>query len=150
MLARRSVLVLASCALTGGVVHVADEGMRTACATTIDGTNESHRRDCVRRLRRPGGKGAVCDEPRRVLITGISGMIGSHLARVLVAARCTNVYGLVRPRSDLAALGSEERSTSRRLAVFAPRPHWQAPNSETPARAWSQKVGGDMPPRPGV
>jgi len=42
--------------------------------------------------------------PRRVLITGISGMIGSHLARVLVAADCTKVFGLVRPRSDLAAL----------------------------------------------
>jgi GDP-4-dehydro-6-deoxy-D-mannose reductase len=113
MLARRSVLVLASCALTGGVVHVADEGMRTVCATTIDGTNESHRRDCVRRLRRPGGEGAVCDEPRRVLITGISGMIGSHLARVLVTARCTNVYGLVRPRSDLAAL----RGVMRRIRL---------------------------------
>ena len=31
-------------------------------------------------------------------------MIGSHLAHVLVAAHCTDVYGLVRPRSDLAAL----------------------------------------------
>ena len=48
---------------------------------------------------------------------------------------------------------AEERSTSRRLAVFkfAPRLHrdWQAPNSETPARAWSQKVGGDTR-RPGL
>ena len=40
----------------------------------------------------------------RVLITGISGMIGSHIARVLVDAECTTVYGLVRPRTDLSAL----------------------------------------------
>jgi len=41
-----------------------------------------------------------------VLITGISGMIGSHVARTLVASqkKCYNIFGLVRPRSDLSAL----------------------------------------------
>ncbi|KAL3902194.1 MAG: hypothetical protein SGPRY_012181, partial [Prymnesium sp.] len=41
----------------------------------------------------------------RVLITGVSGMIGSHIARALLIHRpCATVYGLVRPRTDLSAL----------------------------------------------
>lgn len=46
------------------------------------------------------------DTPRcRVFITGISGMIGSHLARELVTSwPCVQVFGLVRPRTDLSAL----------------------------------------------
>ena len=39
-----------------------------------------------------------------MLVTGVSGMIGSHVARVLVSQPCTRVYGLVRPRSNLDAL----------------------------------------------
>jgi nucleoside-diphosphate-sugar epimerase len=37
-------------------------------------------------------------------ITGISGMIGSHVARALVTDPCVQVVGLVRPRSNLATL----------------------------------------------
>ena len=55
----------------------------------------------------------ICEAPTDVLITGISGMIGSHLARVLVARRCTRVFGLVRPRSDLSAL----RGVLRRIEL---------------------------------
>jgi len=42
----------------------------------------------------------------RVLITGISGMIGSYITRALLARKgCSyRIFGLVRPRSDLAAL----------------------------------------------
>ena len=47
---------------------------------------------------------AVHIQPKRVLVTGISGMIGSHVARELLQNPCRKVYGLVRPRSDLAAL----------------------------------------------
>jgi len=40
-----------------------------------------------------------------VLITGIAGMIGSHVARELLASRpCARVVGLVRPRSNLDTL----------------------------------------------
>ena len=39
-----------------------------------------------------------------VLITGIAGMIGSHVARELAARPCTRVVGLVRPRSNLDTL----------------------------------------------
>ena len=49
-----------------------------------------------------------------MFITGISGMIGSHLARVLVGqGPCTRVHGLVRPCTDLAAL----RGILRRLIL---------------------------------
>jgi len=42
---------------------------------------------------------------QRVLITGISGMIGSHVARALLRQRgCYKVCGIVRPRSDLSPL----------------------------------------------
>ena len=37
-------------------------------------------------------------------MTGISGMIGSHVARVLVEKDCHTIYGLVRPRSNLDTL----------------------------------------------
>ena len=40
----------------------------------------------------------------RVLVTGITGMIGSHVARVLVRKPCHDVFGLVRPRSNLDTL----------------------------------------------
>ena len=41
----------------------------------------------------------------RVLITGVAGLIGSHVARQLLRSRpCYRVYGLVRPRSDLSTL----------------------------------------------
>eukprot|EP00494_Astrolonche_serrata_P021488 UN21730 len=37
--------------------------------------------------------------------TGISGMIGSHLARELAHNPCLyKIYGIIRPRSDLSAL----------------------------------------------
>ena len=39
-----------------------------------------------------------------VLITGIAGMIGSHVARELAARPCTRLFGLVRPRSNLDTL----------------------------------------------
>ena len=40
----------------------------------------------------------------RVLVTGITGMIGSHVARELVRKPCHDIYGLVRPRSNLDTL----------------------------------------------
>ena len=41
----------------------------------------------------------------RVFITGVAGMIGSHVARELLQTRpCYRLYGLVRPRSDLSTL----------------------------------------------
>jgi len=43
-------------------------------------------------------------EPVRVLVTGLTGMIGSHVARELVTKPCYTVYGLVRPRSNLDTL----------------------------------------------
>ena len=51
--------------------------------------------------------GTSCSEEKRVLITGVSGMIGSHVARELVRRRhqdCFKVFGLVRLRADLSAL----------------------------------------------
>eukprot|EP00966_Prymnesium_polylepis_P263371 6083550-Prymnesium_polylepis.1 len=46
-----------------------------------------------------------CGAQQRAIITGISGMIGSHIARALLIERpCVRVYGLVRPREDLSAL----------------------------------------------
>jgi len=56
------------------------------------------------------------EKHHRVLITGISGMIGSHVARSLIlhnqSGKLYTVYGLVRPRSDLSALhGVLERIT---------------------------------------
>ena len=44
------------------------------------------------------------EQTTTVLITGISGMIGSHIARELVHRPCMRVHGLVRPRSNLDAL----------------------------------------------
>lgn len=46
----------------------------------------------------------ACQNITRVLITGVSGMIGSHVARVLVSKSCYKIYGLVRPRSNLDTL----------------------------------------------
>ena len=45
-----------------------------------------------------------CSDFKRILITGISGMIGSHVARELAATPCVSVAGLVRPRTDLSTL----------------------------------------------
>ena len=47
---------------------------------------------------------ASCGAATRVLITGVNGMIGSHLARVLVEKPCHHVFGLVRPHSNLDSL----------------------------------------------
>lgn len=50
---------------------------------------------------------AVCDgHEKRILITGISGMIGTHVAKAFVKKKdpCIRVFGLVRPRSDLSSL----------------------------------------------
>lgn len=46
----------------------------------------------------------ACAHVTRVFVTGVSGMIGSHVTRVLVDKPCTHVYGLVRPRSNLDTL----------------------------------------------
>lgn len=47
----------------------------------------------------------ACQNVTKVLITGVTGMIGSHVARVLVSRRtCYQIYGLVRPRSNLDTL----------------------------------------------
>lgn len=40
----------------------------------------------------------------RALITGVTGMIGSHVARELARDPCVEIFGLVRPRSSLDAL----------------------------------------------
>jgi GDP-4-dehydro-6-deoxy-D-mannose reductase len=40
----------------------------------------------------------------RALVTGISGMIGSHVARELARDPCVSIFGLVRPRSNLDTL----------------------------------------------
>jgi GDP-4-dehydro-6-deoxy-D-mannose reductase len=40
----------------------------------------------------------------RALITGVTGMIGSHVARELARDPCVDIFGLVRPRSSLDAL----------------------------------------------
>ena len=49
----------------------------------------------------------ACVSTSVVFITGVSGMIGSHLARVLVAEQCTHVVGLIRPvRAPPYALSS--------------------------------------------
>lgn len=45
-----------------------------------------------------------CAKVTTVLVTGISGMIGSHVARELVKKGCYQVTGLVRQRSNLEAL----------------------------------------------
>lgn len=45
-----------------------------------------------------------CSHYVKVLITGITGLIGSHVAAVLIKKPCYRVYGLVRPRSDLTNL----------------------------------------------
>jgi GDP-4-dehydro-6-deoxy-D-mannose reductase len=46
----------------------------------------------------------TCVNQPRILITGISGMIGSHVAREIVKDPCNHVFGLVRPRSNLESL----------------------------------------------
>lgn len=47
----------------------------------------------------------TCDATVSVLITGITGLIGSHVAHSLLATKpCYTVYGLVRSRSDLSNL----------------------------------------------
>jgi nucleoside-diphosphate-sugar epimerase len=45
-------------------------------------------------------------EEKRILITGISGMIGTHVAKAFLKKNdpCTVVYGLIRPRTDLSSL----------------------------------------------
>ena len=54
---------------------------------------------------RQGAPQCPAGAPRtRVLVTGISGMIGSHVARELVRRPCYDVFGLVRPRSNLDTL----------------------------------------------
>lgn len=40
----------------------------------------------------------------RALVTGVSGMIGSHVARELARDPCVDIFGLVRPRSNLDTL----------------------------------------------
>ena len=40
----------------------------------------------------------------RALVTGVSGMIGSHVARELARDPCVAIFGLVRPRSNLDTL----------------------------------------------
>jgi GDP-4-dehydro-6-deoxy-D-mannose reductase len=45
-----------------------------------------------------------CAKVSVVFITGVSGMIGSHVARELVRRPCYKVFGLVRPRSNLDSL----------------------------------------------
>jgi hypothetical protein len=45
-----------------------------------------------------------CPRLTRVLVTGINGVVGSHVARVLVAKPCHTIYGLVRPHSNLDTL----------------------------------------------
>ena len=45
-----------------------------------------------------------CYKMTRVFVTGVTGMIGSHVARALVLKKCHQVYGLVRPRSNLDTL----------------------------------------------
>ena len=56
------------------------------------------------------GKDCVNDKSAtKVFITGISGMIGSHVARYLLNGNhehCYKVYGLIRPRTDTSALNS--------------------------------------------
>lgn len=47
----------------------------------------------------------TCVNEERVLITGISGMIGSHVVQALIdSGRCYKIFGLVRARSDLSSL----------------------------------------------
>jgi GDP-mannose 4,6-dehydratase len=46
----------------------------------------------------------LCSKFSLVFITGVSGMIGSHVARDLVTRSCYKVFGLVRPRSNLDSL----------------------------------------------
>jgi len=55
-------------------------------------------------LERPKLLPPVCAKFLRVFITGVSGMIGSHVARELVRRPCYKVFGLVRPRSILDSL----------------------------------------------
>ena len=77
---------------------------------------------------------------KRVLITGINGMIGSHVAQSLVrltkeGKKCYDIYGLVRPRSDLTSLrgimhhikflrGDLMDSESMQDAVATSNPHY--------------------------
>lgn len=47
-----------------------------------------------------------CSDEKRILITGISGMIGTHVAKAFLKQNkpCTKIYGLIRPRTDLSSL----------------------------------------------
>lgn len=45
-----------------------------------------------------------CKQVRVVLITGINGMIGSHISKELSKIKCFKIHGLVRPRSNLESL----------------------------------------------
>ena len=45
-----------------------------------------------------------CSSMVKVFITGINGMIGSHVARALIKKDCHSIHGLIRLRADLSAL----------------------------------------------
>jgi hypothetical protein len=66
----------------------------TVAADSCDATCESGKPGC-----------STAAGHQRALITGVSGMIGSHIARALVELRpCTKIYGIVRSRTDLSTL----------------------------------------------
>ena len=79
-----ALLVVCSCALVTA-------SLPTSHITSSHGSQAS-RRACRHESR------------TRVLITGVSGMIGSHVARHLVTDPCVDVHGLIRWRSDLSSL----------------------------------------------
>ena len=50
------------------------------------------------------GKTKNCSSTVKVFITGINGMIGSHVARALLKKDCHSIHGLIRLRADLSDL----------------------------------------------